>query len=132
MTNTIGIALSGLMSATRKVAAAASNIANLNTAGSLTPGQQAPYQSVTTADTAQAGGGVKTEVIPKNPPFVPAYDPDSPFADAQGLIGVPNTDLASEAVNLTLAKTAYKANLAVLKTEDEMQDALLKSFDRKA
>ena len=130
MINAIGIALSGLLGASKKVAATASNVANLNTAGSLEPGGQPPYGSLTTANTAQNNGGVKTEIIPKDPAFVPAYDPDSPFANSDGLIGVPNTDLAEEAVNLTLAKTAYKANLAVIKTADEMQDELLKSFDR--
>lgn len=130
MINAIGIALSGLLGASKKVAATASNVANLNTAGSLEPGGQPPYGSLTTASTAQNNGGVKTEIIPKDPAFVPAYDPDSPFANSDGLIGVPNTDLAEEAVNLTLAKTAYKANLAVIKTADEMQDELLKSFDR--
>jgi flagellar basal-body rod protein FlgC len=130
MINTIGIALSGLMGASKKVAAVASNVANLNTTGSLEDGGKAPYSTVTTTSTAQSTGGVKTDIIPKNPGFVPAYDADSPFANGDGLIGVPNTDLAEEAVNLTLAKTAYKASLAVLKTENEMQDELLKSFDR--
>ena len=130
MINAIGIALSGLLGASRKVEAVASNVANLNTAGSLEPGGPAPYESVTTASAAQEAGGVKTDIIPKDPAFVPAYDPDSPFANGDGLIGVPNTDLAEESVNLTLAKAAYRANLAVIKTADEMQDELLKSFDR--
>lgn len=130
MINAIGIALSGLLGASKKVEAVASNIANLNTAGALEPGGQAPYSSVTTVNTAQNNGGVKTEIIPKDPAFVPAYDPDSPFANSEGLVAVPNTDLAEESVNLTLAKAAYKANLAVIKTADEMQDELLKSFDR--
>ena len=130
MINAIGIALSGLLGASRKVEAVASNVANLNNAGSLEPGGPAPYESVTTASAAQEAGGVKTDIIPKDPAFVPAYDPDSPFANGDGLIGVPNTDLAEESVNLTLAKAAYRANLAVIKTADEMQDELLKSFDR--
>lgn len=130
MINAIGIALSGLLGASKKVEAVAANVANLNTTGSLEPDGQAPYSSVTTANTAQGTGGVKTDIIPKDPAFVPAYDPDSPFANSDGLIGVPNTDLAEESVNLTLAKAAYRANLAVIKTADEMQDELLKSFDR--
>lgn len=131
MINTIGIALSGLMGASKKVAAVASNVANLNTTGSLEDGGKPPYGTLTTASTAQATGGAKTEIIPKDPAFVPAYDADSPFANSEGLIGVPNTDLAEEFVNLTLAKTAYKASLSVLKTENEMQDELLNAFDRK-
>ena len=130
MMNAIGIALSGLLGAAKKTEAVAANVANLNTTGALEPGQQPPYSSVTTVQTAQDIGGVSTTVIPKDPAFIPAYSPDSPFANADGLIGVPNTDLAEEAVNLSLAKTAYKANIAVIKTADEMQDELLGIFDR--
>jgi flagellar basal-body rod protein FlgC len=130
MINAIQNALTGLFGASKRIEATASNIANLNTAGSLEDGGQPPYSTLTTAQAAQDSGGVKTEIIPKSPGFVPAYDPDSPFANAQGEIGVPDTDLAEEGVNLTLAKTAYRANLAVIKTADEMQDELIKSFDR--
>lgn len=36
-----------------------------------------------------------------------------------------NVDLASEVVDMTLAKTAFSANVAVIKTADEMQGSLL-------
>ncbi|MCA6286489.1 flagellar basal body rod C-terminal domain-containing protein [Phenylobacterium sp.] len=36
-----------------------------------------------------------------------------------------NVDLASEFVNMTLAKTDLSANVAVIRTADEMQGALL-------
>ena len=38
-------------------------------------------------------------------------------------------DLSEEAVNLLLAETEYKANLATIKTADEMSDELLGIFD---
>ncbi len=38
---------------------------------------------------------------------------------------MPNVDLTTEMVNLLEIKTSYKANLAVLKTQDEMLGALL-------
>jgi flagellar basal-body rod protein FlgC len=78
------------------------------------------------------GQGVRADFVQKDPPFVPAYDPDSPFANADGIIGVPNVNLAEEAVNVSLAKTAYKANLATIKTVDEMQDDLLRILDKRA
>lgn len=132
MINAIQNALTGLFGASKRIEATASNIANLNTEGSLEAGGQAPYSTLTTAQSAQDQGGVQTTIIPKNPGFVPAYSPDSPFANAQGEVGVPNTDLAEEGINLILAKTAYRANLAVIKTADEMEKDLLDSFDRKA
>lgn len=130
MINAIRTALSGLAAASKRVEAGASNIANLTTAGSLEDPSRPPYAAVTTVQTAE-NGGVRAEIVQKDPPYVPAYDPGSPFAGQDGLVGVPNVDLAEEAVNLSLAKAAYKASLSVIRTADEMQDALLKSFDRR-
>ncbi|MCM2344253.1 MAG: flagellar basal body protein [Alphaproteobacteria bacterium] len=136
MINTIQIALSGLNAASRKVEASASNIANMQTMGSLENPEAAPYTPLATQQTALTDGqgnglGVKSDFIPKPQPFTPAYAPDSPFANAQGLVGAPNVDLAEEAVNLSIAKTAYKANVAVIKTTEDMTDELLSVFDRK-
>ena len=137
MINTIKIALSGMVAASKKSEAVASNIANMTTAGALEDPKNAPYSALTSVQTAQRGTagngqGVKAEIVSKNMPFVPAYSPDSPFADEKGMIGVPNVDLAEEAVSLNIAKYAYKANLAVIETASEMEEALLNSFDRKA
>lgn len=136
MINTIQIALSGLSAASRKVEASASNIANMQTVGSLDDPAAAPYTPLLTQQTALAdgqgqGAGVKSDFVPKTQPFIPAYAPDSPFANAQGLVGAPNVDLAEEAVTLTMAKAAYKANVAVIKTSEDMTDELLSVFDRK-
>ena len=38
-------------------------------------------------------------------------------------------DLSKEAVNLLLAETEFKANLATMKTADELSDELLDIFD---
>ncbi len=132
MIGAIQTALSGLAAATKQIGASANNIANLSTAGSL-DGDPAPYSTVQAVQqTALNGQGVSTVIVPKSPGFVPAYDPDSPFANADGMIGVPATDLAEEAVNMTMAKTAYKANAAVIRTAAEMEDDLLKMVDRTA
>lgn len=135
MIKAIGIAISGLQAASKRVHATASNIANLQTSGSITGEGKAPYSALTTTQSAQVvdgqGAGVRAEYASKNPGFVPAFDPDSPFADENGVIGVPNVDLAEEAVNLNLAEIAYKANAAVIKTAAELSDELLKTFDKK-
>ncbi len=131
MVNTISIALSGLTAASNKLQASASNIANLQTTGSLQAGETAPYTPQTTVQTAQEGGlGVRSEIIPRNNPFVPAFDPDSPFADENGIIGVPNINLAEEAVNTILAELSFKANIATLKVAEELSDEIFKIFDK--
>lgn len=136
MISAIQTALSGLLAATKRVEAGASNIANQQTAGSLDDPENAPYTPLTVQQETLKGTdgqsfGVKAEFAPRNPAFVPAYDPDSPFADENGVIGLPNVDLAEEAVNLTIAKAAYKASLAVIKTADEMQEDLLRITDKR-
>lgn len=137
MLNTIQVALSGLQAASNRLNASASNIANISTTGSLDGSTQAPYQALTTTQSAVSNGqsegaGVRSEIVTANRPFVPAYDPDSPFADENGVIGVPNVNLTEEAVQLNLAKTSYKANIGTLKVAEELSDELLSIFDEEA
>ena len=136
MINAIQTALSGLFAASRKIEASASNIANLQTVGSLDDPDNKPYTPLTTkqttvTDTNGTGLGVKSEFVPKDPPFVSVFSPDSPFADENGIIGIPNVNLAEEAVNIQLAKVAFKANLKIIEAAKEMSDALLRTFDKK-
>ncbi len=137
MISAINIALTGLDSATKRLSASAANIANLQTAGSLESGGQAPYTPVTTVQQNQTDGegnslGVSTYVVPRNNPYVPVYSPDSPFANSEGIIGVPNVDLAEEAVNMMIAKATYKANLSIIETASDMTDELFRAIDKKA
>ncbi len=131
MINAIQTALSGLMASSKRIEASASNIANLQTTGSLEEGGKAPYSAVTTTQTAQESGGVKAETVEKDPGFVPAYEPGSPFANEEGLVGAPNVNLAEEAVNIKLAEIAYKANLKTIETVAELEEELLNTFDKK-
>ncbi len=137
MLGPIGIALSGLTAASKKVEASASNIANLQTVGSLEDGKQKPYTPLTTTQTAVTddngnGLGVTSNFAPKGDPYYSVYSPDSPFANAEGIIGVPNVDLAEEAVNLQIARATYKANAAVIKVSEDLSDELLRVLDEEA
>lgn len=133
MINAIQIALSGLNAAKTKADVSASNIANAQTEGALNPADgPAPYRAQTTVQNTQAGGGVETQVVPANKPYVPSYNPDSPFANADGLVGAPNVDYASEFVNLQIASTSYKVNLKTIQAQSDMQQELLSVFDKKA
>ncbi len=132
MLNAISTALSGLAASSKKLEAAASNVANLGTTGSLEKGGQAPYSALTTQQSTGPGGSVRAEFVPKNPGFVPAYDPDSPFANGEGLIGTPNVDLAEEAVNFSLAELSYKANLKTLETASRLAEETARLLDDEA
>ncbi len=130
MLDAIASALSGLRAASTQVAVSAENIANINTTGNL-EGGKAPYTPKTVQQQTTATGGVITDIAQKTPAFVPAFDPSSPFANADGLVGTPNIDLAEESVHILIAKNNYKANATTIRTQSEMQDDLLKILDKK-
>ena len=132
MIKAVNIALTGLDAATKKLNATASNIANLQTVGSLEDGKQAPYTLLTTLQTSDENGGVRSEIAARNNPFAPAFDPDSPFANEDGIIGVPNISLPEEAVNLKLAEIQYKANIKTIEAASELSDELDRLFDDNA
>lgn len=130
MTDALSIALSGLRAQTTRLAATASNIANASTSGTVPNADpSAPastlYTPVTVDLSSQAGGGVSAQVRPDPDAYSVIYDPSSGYANADGLVAVPNVDLAQEAVNLLETKALYKANLSVIKTQDEMLGDLL-------
>lgn len=130
MTDVFSIALSGLGAQQKRLAGTASNIANASTAGTV-PGTvtSAPtstvYKPLNVNLTSLASGGVRADVTADANGYSLAYDPSSLYANSEGMIAVPNVDLTTEMVNLLEIKTSYKANLAVLKTQDEMLGALL-------
>lgn len=133
MMNTIQIALSGMNAATKRVEASASNIANMTSGGALKPADgPAPYHPLTVTQSAMENGGVKSNTIMSPRAFTPSYAPDSPFADTNGLIGMPAIDPAEEIVTMHMAKHSYQANIQAIKTAASMQDSLLETFDKKA
>jgi flagellar basal-body rod protein FlgC len=139
MLSTLNIAASALIAATRKVAAVAANLANSDSVGTLTEssagsapggdaaggGGQPAYQPVDVTNVGLADGGVAVRVWGRVPATTPSFEPGSPVADADGLVARPNVDAAQQLVTLAQAKQAYRANLAVMRTEDEMLGDLL-------
>lgn len=133
MINPLSTSLSGLMAASKKMEAAASNIANADVVGSTDASNaNQPYTPIVTQDTSVAGGGVKTVSLNRTPAFVPSYEPDSPFANADGLVNAPNVNTDEELINSKIAENAYKANVTTLKVGMEMQDTLQKALDTKS
>lgn len=109
MIGAISNALSGLMAASKRAEASASNIANLSTPD---------YTPVTTVQTAGQNGGVLAENRPRLDGTTQTY--------------VSGVDLAEEAVNLKIAEIAYKANIATIRAAEDMTDELLSTFDERA
>jgi flagellar basal-body rod protein FlgC len=132
MVDTLSIALTGLMAQGQRLAVAASNIANAATIGAL-PTTESPastvYKPLTVSYTAlmtgNEPGGVSTRVTEDPNGYTAVSDPGSIYANEDGLVAAPNIDLNQEMVNLLVAKTLYKTNVSVIKTEKEMMGDLL-------
>jgi flagellar hook protein FlgE len=95
MNAALSTALSGLHAAEQRIAASGHNLANLATAG---------FRRQTVETATVPSGGVTTTVRTAEQP---------------------GDDMASDLVNLSVAKHAFGANLAVFKTHDQMLGTLL-------
>jgi flagellar hook-associated protein FlgK len=104
-------ALSGLNAAGAIVETAASNIANMDSAG---------CKAARVNLASSPWGGVDVVSITRDP------SPGDLDEDGQELS---NVDLPTEAVNLKKGALLYKANAAVIKAGDEMMGTLLDIFD---
>lgn len=127
MSSIFSIALSGLNDAVRRVANATSNIVNASSTSRL-PNASQPYTGFVPQDVVTLSnpiGGVNSVTQPRDPAYVTAFDPTSPYADAQGLVAQPNVDVNTELVSNIVSENVYAANVATIKTAKKMQDSLL-------
>jgi flagellar basal-body rod protein FlgC len=122
------IASSGLAAASTRVQVSASNLANMDDAapllGSGVPGP-APFVPARVETVSLGQNGVQAQLSAAQPGAAPAYSPDSPYADASGMVAMPQVDIASELVDQMQALQQYKASAALLRVHDEMQKSAL-------
>lgn len=139
-TGTTSIALSGALAQTQRLAASANNVANAGSIGAIpgadgavATGQSPAYAPTSSSQASVAGAngqgqGTRAVFRPTTPAYLPEYQPDSAQANADGMVARPNVDLAAERVDQIGQLRAYQANLAVLRTEDEMQRSAINSL----
>lgn len=123
MINPILTSLSGLQAASKKAEVAASNVANADSIG---------YTPKDVETVSNQAGGVNVTVLERTPAFSPLYSPDSPFADAEGIVYAPAVNIDEELLATKTAEMSYKANIAVMRTQIDMQDTLHRALDEKA
>lgn len=107
-------ALNGLRTAEARAFQAASNVAQLRLADA----------EVAASSPTGASAGVVTGPGPGESPVTGGGHPN---AEGQGLATSGERDLATDFVELMIARRAYEANLAVLRTADEMSKRLIDS-----
>ena len=123
------ISASGLFAAQTRLSVSASNVANArSTATTDAQGNvtNQAFQARRVEQTAQAGGGVNTQVVidPQPTVTVQAFNGDLLAAD-DGTIEIPNVDFAEEFVEQKIATYDFRANLVVLEAQKETQETLL-------
>ncbi len=129
----IGIATSGLRASMARITASASNVADARSIGSLAAsrtdaaGGQAAYQPVRVQQSEAINGGVALTYTPVRPSYVAIHEPSSPLADGDGMVAAPDVDLVDESVEQMTAKSAFQANIAVMRAAYGMT-ATLESF----
>lgn len=133
MIASFGIALSGLQAQSSRVLASAANLAGQQSRGALPDasgavpaGQPEAYQPVASVQTASGVNGTRATLQAVNPAYIAQYEPDASYANAEGLVAAPNVDDAAQMVTMMTAHRSYQANLAVMRTTDEMLGSLLR------
>lgn len=123
----ITTALSGMNAAATRIGVSANNVANSQSTVAEQNGQTVnkPYVPQQVEQKTQGSGGVSTSLRDVSPPSVPVFIPENPVANEDGIVQLPNVDLAQETANQMLASNTYKANLNVMKRADEMYQSLL-------
>lgn len=110
MVDSISTALSGVAAAQTRINVAANNTANADTPG---------FKAQQVKQSANAAGGVRTEVVDKIPATVISFDAQG---NAQEL---PNTSPEEELVNAQIAKYDAQANIQIIKKQKELDKRLL-------
>jgi flagellar basal-body rod protein FlgC len=124
------IGLSGMQAATRRLEAVATNVANGQSSGTLPgspggPGTNPAFQPVRVTLSEAASGGVNASLSRDPSSVSPVYDPSSPNANASGLVGMPEVDLATQAVDLISAKLQYEASAKIVRAARDMEKTAL-------
>ncbi|OYQ36491.1 hypothetical protein CHU95_04510 [Niveispirillum lacus] len=136
----ISTALSGALAQTQRLAGSANNVANQRSTGAIPaadgtvqPDQTQAYQPQSFSQTAVGGPngqGQGTRVVarPVTPAYIPEYQPDSTDANTDGLIAAPNVDPAAERLDQISSLRAFQANLALIRTQDEIERSAINSL----
>ena len=104
------------------------NIANIN---NVSPTSEAAFQERFVNVASRVGadgvgdGAVVTGVQFGDPDGRVVYDPNHPYADAAGMVRLPDVDLSEQMVYMQLAQRGYQANVRSFESAKEAYESLL-------
>lgn len=118
---------SGVTLSQKWMDAISDNIANINTVRRTGEAAfQARYVVARAVDYGTGRGGVAVDgVTYGSPQGQLVYDPESPLADAKGMVRRPDIDLGDQMTQLIQAQRGYQANLAVIERAKAAYEAAL-------
>jgi flagellar basal body rod protein FlgC len=124
MISSLGNSISGLNAAEKRINVAANNIANQFSTARQENGKTVnePYVPQQVQAVSEEAGGVTVKLVDKNPASIPIPGENGEVKQ------LPNVDTAEELVNIKIATYDAKANIAVIHTENKMQQSLLDIF----
>ncbi|MBZ9556998.1 MULTISPECIES: flagellar basal body rod protein FlgC [Modicisalibacter] len=117
------ISSSAMSAQAKRMNVTASNLAN---ADSVAGPDGQPYRAKqvmfqTRSQVASGVGGVQVSGVVEDPsPMRREYRPDSPAADDQGYVTMPNVEPVDEMVNMISASRSYQANVEVMNTSKQL------------
>jgi flagellar basal-body rod protein FlgC len=103
----LGISASGMARQQQFIEVISNNIANAETTRTA---DGSPYQRQVAVAGISASGDPTTSVQHDTTPGRVVYDPGHPDADDAGYVHYPNVDLATETVDLMVARRMHEAN----------------------
>jgi flagellar basal-body rod protein FlgC len=114
----LGISAVGMSTQQEFIETISANIANAET--TRTP-EGGPYRrQIATVSGSAAGGGVVSQVVQDQSHGRLVYDPGHPDADQNGYVRMPNVDMATEMVDLMVARRMHEANATVFQAAKGM------------
>jgi flagellar basal-body rod protein FlgC len=125
----LDISASGLYAQRKRMDVIAGNLANIATTRSRKGGpyrrkmvvmSTRPAQDFNKVLASQAEGVKIDDIVEDKSPFRKVYNPGHPDADKQGYLFKPNVDLVVEITNMLMARRAFEANIAAIKSTKQM------------
>jgi flagellar basal-body rod protein FlgC len=123
------ISESGLYAQKKRMEVISGNLANVETTRTENGGpyrrkmiamSAAPVEGFDEVFGAQIEGVRVDDIVEDNSDFKKVYEPSHPDADKDGNLSKPNVDLVVEMANMVMARSAFSANLAAIKSTRQM------------
>ena len=123
------ISATGLCVQRKRMDVIATNLANIETTHTKNGGpyrrkmvvmSTKPVEGFNKILASQAEGVKIDAIVEDKSPFKKAYNPSHPDADKNGYVFKPNVDLVVEITNMLMARRAFEANIAAIKSTKQM------------